>query len=123
MHQQDEQRGRYLSFTFMDLRKLDLPTIDREIESLKADIEATLKMEIPVPAGLLGVGGNSTKKMNIVGKNEIVHEYLYDSEEEALKVNTDMIMDPKGLGVKPSEIRQAESNLVHRLKNEMEVLA
>ena len=105
------------------MRKLDLPTIDREIEILKADIESSLKMEMPVPAGLLGVGGTSTKKMNIVGKNEIVHEYLYDSEDEALKVNTDMIMDPKGLGVKPSEIRQVESNLVHRLKNEMEVLA
>ena len=46
-------------------------------------------MEIPVPAGLLGVGGKSTKKMNVVGKNEIVQEYLYDSEEEGLKVNID----------------------------------
>jgi len=78
---------------------------------------------MPVPAGLIGVGGNSIKKMNIVGKNEIVNEYLYDSEEEILKVNTDQIMDPKGIGVKPSEIKLVESTLLHRLKNEMEILA
>ncbi len=46
--------------------------------------------------------------MNVVGKNEIVHEYLYDSEEESLKVNIDQLMDPTGVGVKPSQIRAAE---------------
>ncbi len=87
---------------------MDSHTIDQEIELLKAEIEATLKEEIPVPAGLLGVGGNSMKKMNIIGKNEIVNEYLYDSEEEALKVNTDQIIDPYGAGIKPSEIKLVE---------------
>ena len=107
----------------MELKKLDLAVIDQEIEKIKADIEATLKEEMPVPSGLLGVGGNTVKKMNIVGKNEIVQEYLYDSEEEALKVNTDQIMDPKGQGIKPFDVKQLEATLFHRLKNEMEVLA
>ncbi len=59
------------------MRKLDLPTIDKEIELVKKQIDIAIN-EDRVQNG---------RKVSLVGKNEIVNEYLYDSEEETVKMD------------------------------------
>lgn len=46
---------------------------------------------MPANGSVMGIGGSPAglKRVNMVGKNEIVNEYLYDSDEESLKINTD----------------------------------
>jgi hypothetical protein len=50
-------------------------------------------------------GGGLNKRINAIGKNEIIHEYLYDSEEEALKVNTDDVLEAYGQGIKAGLVK------------------
>ena len=54
-----------------ELRKMDLQQIERELESLKIKLETAIK----------GVTICNGKKFE-VSKNEIVHEFLHDSEDE-----------------------------------------
>ena len=68
---------KFLSLSHREVRKLDLPTIDKEIELVKKQIDFAIN-EDRVQNG---------RKVSLVGKNEIVNEYLYDSEEETVKMD------------------------------------
>ncbi len=66
-----ESRHGYERYNTRELRKMDLAQIERELETLKSKLEAAMK------AGTISNG----KKFE-VSKNEIVHEFLHDSEDE-----------------------------------------
>lgn len=66
----------YLSCGRMQMRDLDLPIVEKEIDILRQKIEVCL-------AKSGGQSQNDLKQDS--GKNEIVIEYFYDSEEEACK--------------------------------------
>ena len=61
----------YELYNQKELRKMDLCQIEREVENLRQKLEAAMK------AGTISNG----KKFE-VSKNEIVHEFLHDSEDE-----------------------------------------
>jgi hypothetical protein len=54
-----------------ELRKMDLQQVERELEALKIKLETAIK----------GVTICNGKKFE-VSKNEIVHEFLHDSDDE-----------------------------------------
>jgi hypothetical protein len=58
-------------YTQKELRKMDLQQIERELEALKIKLETAIK----------GVTICNGKKFE-VSKNEIVHEFLHDSDDE-----------------------------------------
>lgn len=66
-----ETRDDYQRYNTRDLRKRGLPQIERELEALKSKLEAAMR------ACTISNG----KKFE-VSKNEIVHEFLHDSEDE-----------------------------------------
>ena len=69
-------KEKYNSFSKKDLKKLDIKTIELEVEALNGRINQIVTQGQQVsPKG---------KKRFDLTKNEIVHEYLYDSEEESI---------------------------------------
>jgi hypothetical protein len=58
-------------YTQKELRKMDLQQVERELEALKIKLETAIK----------GVTICNGKKFE-VSKNEIVHEFLHDSDDE-----------------------------------------
>jgi uncharacterized protein YxjI len=58
-------------YTQKELRKMDLQEVEKELETLKNKLEIAIK----------GVTICNGKKFE-VSKNEIVHEFLHDSDDE-----------------------------------------
>ena len=71
LHKMDSRLQMNEFLTQKELRKMDLPQIEHEVETLKQKLEAAIK-------GVTIINGRKFE----VSKNEIVHEFVHDSEDE-----------------------------------------